>query len=104
MVHDSIDLSGIREQILGKLSAKPTRPITMIVPIGSHAANITIAFPLISPTGKAPSIYMGTSSIHMSGNAYTIVVRRMDKDSYQAIVVYGPKNRVFVAGASQQLG
>lgn len=37
----------------------------------------------------------------MSGNPYNIIVRRIDKESYQAIVVYGPNSRVFAAGAGK---
>lgn len=53
-------------------------------------ANVRIAFPLISPTGARPGR-------NLYGDEFTILTRSVE-DQYEAMVIYGPANKVFVVG------
>lgn len=56
-------------------------------------ANVSIAIPLISPDANIPFN-------HPNIDPYNLIVRRLDENSYQAIVIYGPKNRAFTVGTN----
>lgn len=56
-----------------------------------NIANISLAYPLISPSGF-PAVP------NLSGNAYTVITCKAESKSYEAMVFCGPANKVFVMG------